>query len=86
MQRCTLRESRLPLGRLRVLSGAQVCAILEAHGYAAVRQRGSHVVMQKRSGGSTVTVPVLQHREIRTGTLQAIIRQSGVPRSAFEEE
>ena len=30
------------------------------------------------------TVPVPDHRELRTGTLLSIIRQSGVPRSAFE--
>ncbi len=71
--------------RLGVFSGRDVCRILERHGFAAVRQRGSHVVMQKRVGTSTVTVPVPDHREIRTGTLLSIIRQSGVPRSAFED-
>lgn len=35
------------MGKLRVLSGKQVCAILARHGFLAVRQRGSHVVMQK---------------------------------------
>ena len=40
--------------------------------------------MQKRENETTVTVPVPNHREIRTGTLQSIIRQSGLPRSAFE--
>lgn len=74
------------MGKLRVLSGAEACAILSAFGFSAVRQRGSHVVMQRRSEKSTTTVPVPQHRELRTGTLLAIIRQSGVPRSAFEEE
>src|ERR1700689_842881 len=44
-------------GRLRVLSGAEVCQILE-HGFAAVRQRGSHRIMQKRIEGTTITVPV----------------------------
>ena len=41
--------------------------------------------MQKRSEGTTVTVPVPDHPELRTGTLQSIIRQSGLPRSLFEE-
>jgi predicted RNA binding protein YcfA (HicA-like mRNA interferase family) len=69
---------------LRVLSGKQVCAILAQHGFAAVRQRGSHVVMQKHLPGTTVTVPVPMHAELRIGTLQSIIRQSGVARSEFE--
>jgi predicted RNA binding protein YcfA (HicA-like mRNA interferase family) len=49
-----------------------------------VRQRGSHVVMQRRAEGTTVTVPVPLHPELRIGTLQSIIRQSGVPRAEFE--
>jgi len=40
--------------------------------------------MQKPLPGTTITVPVPSHSEIRIGTLQAIIRQSGVPRSEFE--
>lgn len=41
--------------------------------------------MQKRVEGSTVTVPVPDHAEIRVGTLLSIIRQSGLPRARFEE-
>lgn len=72
------------MGKLRVLSGSEVCRILAAHGFAEVRRRGSHVVMQKAEGDSTVTVPVPDHKELRIGTLMSIIRQSGVPRSEFE--
>ena len=54
------------------------------HGFVMVRQRGSHVVMQKRLTDSTVTVPVPNHDELKIGTLQSIIRQSGLPRSEFE--
>jgi predicted RNA binding protein YcfA (HicA-like mRNA interferase family) len=31
---------------MRVMSGRQVCAILRAHGFEQVRQRGSHNIMQ----------------------------------------
>lgn len=72
------------MGKLRILSGRQVCAILTKHGFAEVRRRGSHVVMQKQFPGTTITVPVPDHVEIRIGTLQAIIRQSGLPKSEFE--
>jgi len=72
------------LGKLRVLSGREVCAILARHGFAEVRQRGSHIVMQKKLPGTTVTVPVPNHSELRIGTLQSIIRQSGIPRNEFE--
>ena len=69
--------------KLGVSSGAEVCAILSAHGFAQVRQRGSHVVMQRRMEDTTITVPVPNHREIRTGTLLSIIRQSQLPKELF---
>jgi predicted RNA binding protein YcfA (HicA-like mRNA interferase family) len=62
-----------------------VCAILAAHDFEEVRRRGSHVVMQRRTAESTITVPVPAHKEIRIGTLRSIIRQSELPRSLFEE-
>lgn len=73
------------MGRLQVLSGQEVCRVLERHGFIEVRRRGSHIVMQRRSAGITQTVPVPDYREVKIGTLLAIIRQSGVPRSEFEE-
>ena len=72
------------MAKLRVLSGAEVCAILKEAGFTEVRRQGSHVVMQKKFADSTITVPVPDHKELRIGTLQSIIRQSGIPRSQFE--
>jgi len=72
------------LGRLRVLSGREVCRILHDNGFALIRQRGSHAVMQRAVGDSTVTVPVPLHDELKSGTLLAIIRQCGLPRALFE--
>ena len=73
------------MGKLRVLAGRDVCDILRHHGFVEVRRRGSHVVMQRRVAGSTVTVPVPDHVELRIGTLQSIVRQSGLDRALFEE-
>jgi predicted RNA binding protein YcfA (HicA-like mRNA interferase family) len=73
------------LGKLRVLFGRAACAILARHGFVEVRRRGSHIIMQKAlDDGGTTTVPVPDHDELRKGTLQSIIRQSGVHRSEFE--
>lgn len=69
--------------KLGIFSGAEICAILAAEGFRQVRQRGSHVVMQHQTPNGTITVPVLDLREVRIGTLQSIIRQSGVPRERF---
>ena len=74
------------MGRLRVLSGSEVCQILEHHGFTVVRQRGSHRVMQKRTAETTITVPVPLHDPVRTGTLLNIARQAELPKSLFESE
>jgi len=66
------------------LSARQILAILADQGFAEVRRKGSHVVMQRRVERSTITVVVPDHREIRIGTLASIIRQSRLPRELFE--
>lgn len=70
--------------KLRVLSGKEVCKILSQHGFKNVRQKGSHIIMQKKEGNTTITVPVPNHIELRTGTLTGIIRQSGLSKNLFE--
>ena len=74
------------MGKLRTFSGREVCRILNENGFAEVRRRGSHVVMQQRTEDSTVTVPVPIHDELKAGTLRSIIRQSDLPRSLFEAQ
>ena len=66
------------------MSGADVRQILERHGLVLARQRGSHMIMQQRLADTTITVPVPDHGELRTGTLASIIRQSKLPRELFE--
>jgi predicted RNA binding protein YcfA (HicA-like mRNA interferase family) len=74
------------LGKLRVLSGADVSRILEGQGFVQVRQRGSHRVLQRKTDDTTITVPIPMHDSLRRGTLMSIIRQSGLARSLFESE
>ncbi|NTU52701.1 MAG: type II toxin-antitoxin system HicA family toxin [Chlorobiaceae bacterium] len=72
------------MGKLRVCSGQEICQILQRYGFREVRRKGSHIIMQKQIPGSTITVPVPDHKEIKVGTLMSIIRQSGIHRSEFE--
>jgi predicted RNA binding protein YcfA (HicA-like mRNA interferase family) len=69
---------------LRVLSGRKVRRILEANGFVFDRQRGSHMVMVKRTEADSVTVSVPDHKELAIGTLGGIVRESGLPRELFE--
>ena len=63
------------------VSGAEVIRALERLGFAAVRQRGSHVMMRRGSAGCVVPL----HREIKRGTLGGILRQASVEAEAFIE-
>ncbi len=72
--------------KLKILSGKDVCKILSNHGFIQVRQKGSHIVMQKKSENTTVTVPVPNHSEIKIDTLQSNIRQSEIPVEYFENK
>ncbi|MGL4377031.1 MAG: type II toxin-antitoxin system HicA family toxin [Microcoleaceae cyanobacterium] len=72
------------MGKLRVLSAREVCQILAENGFVEVRQRGSHIIMQFKTEETTITVPIPNYAELKIGTLQSIIRQSGLPRYLFE--
>lgn len=72
------------MGKLKTFSGKEICKLLEKHDFAKVRQRGSHIVMQKRTAETTITVPVPNHKQLKTGTLLSIIRQTQLPKELFE--
>jgi predicted RNA binding protein YcfA (HicA-like mRNA interferase family) len=56
---------------LPIISGSTCIAALAKIGYRSVRQKGSHVRLE-RTGRPPVTVPL--HSEIDRGTLRSIIR------------
>ena len=72
------------MGKLKVLSGADICGILAGEGFTQVRQKGDHVSMRRQLLETTITVTVPLHDEVAKGTLSSITRESGVPRSKFE--
>jgi predicted RNA binding protein YcfA (HicA-like mRNA interferase family) len=71
------------MGRLKVLSATEAAKVPEKSGLREVRRSSSHIILLQ-TNGSTVTVPVPNHREIPVGRLLSIIRQSGLPRKLFE--
>ena len=71
------------MGKLSILSGKEVCKILSNYGFIEIRQKGSHIIIQKQFEGTTITIPVPNHNEIKIGTLQSIIRQSGLSKDLF---
>jgi len=69
--------------RLLPLSAREVCRVLQKHGFAIVRQKGSHIILRKELRDRGITVPVPNHSELAKGTLKSIIDQSEIPRSEF---
>ena len=62
--------------KLPVLSGSDLVRVLEKAGFKLIRQRGSHVVLQKREASQVITTVIPQHKELARGTLRAILRQA----------
>jgi len=62
--------------RVPKLSGRQAVAAFERLGFEVRRRRGSHIVMVKPGFPETLSVP--DHRQLRPGTLRALIREAGL--------
>ena len=65
---------KLQVPKLPSVSGKKIIRSLNKIGFIIVRQKGSHVFMQK--GEETVTVPL--HDPVKKTTLKSILDQSGV--------
>ena len=72
--------------RLTPVSGAEVIRVLERLDFVQVRQRGSHVVMKKRTvNGEVVCVVPVHRKPVPIGTLHSILRQANLTPEEFLE-
>ena len=62
------------MAKLPVLSGKELITVLKGIGFQFVRQRGSHISLQK--GVYKAVVPL--HDELARGTLLGILKQCGL--------
>jgi predicted RNA binding protein YcfA (HicA-like mRNA interferase family) len=67
--------------RLPKLSGEDLIKALKKAGFHFVRQRGSHISLQK--GKYKTVVPL--HDELATGTLLAILKQCGLSKEELSK-
>lgn len=72
------------MSRLPVISGRAAVAALTRMG-CVVRQKGSHVRMRHLGSGTRQPVTVPDHKELKDGTLRAIIRDAGASVDEFCE-
>jgi len=68
---------------LRRVSGETAAHALERLGFTRVRQRGSHLVMKKRTYEGTTGCVVPMHRTLAIGTLRSVLRQAKVTPEEF---
>ncbi len=69
--------------KLPRLSCQEVIKILSKIGFSVSRQKGSHIILVKQVSTGKKAVVVPNHKEIDTGTLLEIIRQSGLKKEEF---
>lgn len=67
--------------RLPVLSGEELIKILKKAGFSIVRQKGSHVSLQKENLKSVVPL----HSELAKGTLLGILKQCGLSKEQLND-
>ena len=63
---------------LPAVSGRELIRALRRAGFVVLRQKGSHVSLEKRTPAGYWRTIVPMHREIRPGTLSDILNQSGL--------
>ena len=73
-------------GGLPVVKGRQLIRALERAGFVVDRiVGGHHILVYPGDATRTVTVPVHANRDVKPGTLRAIIRQAGFTMDEFRD-
>ena len=67
--------------KLPVLSGRLARRAFEKAGWVFDRQRGSHMILRKPDTPGMLSIP--DHRELDTGLLRGLIRDSGLSVDQF---
>jgi predicted RNA binding protein YcfA (HicA-like mRNA interferase family) len=57
----------------RDLPGEQLASLLRRHGYEITRQTGSHLRLTSTAKGSEHHITIPRHKELKVGTLNAIL-------------
>jgi predicted RNA binding protein YcfA (HicA-like mRNA interferase family) len=67
------------------LSFTQIVKTLQRDGWTVVRQRGSHIRLQKRIGDDVLKITVPAHRPVKRSTLAHILKQARIDVDHFLE-
>jgi len=67
--------------KLPVVSGVEVVKTFSKAGWIVVRERGSHIIMEKEGVDMLLTVP--RKNEVKRGTLRSLIADAGMTVDEF---
>jgi predicted RNA binding protein YcfA (HicA-like mRNA interferase family) len=71
--------------KLPVVSGRKTIKALCKAGFVVVRQKGSHVQMEKQTKHGVIKVTVPLHSSLKKGVLRIILKQAGLSIGEFLE-
>jgi predicted RNA binding protein YcfA (HicA-like mRNA interferase family) len=71
--------------KLPSVSGERLIKALKRAGFVQLRQKGSHVSLEKRIGDKVWMTVVPMHSEVARGTLADILKQCGLTLAEFLE-
>lgn len=64
------------MSKVPSLSYTQIIKALQRNGWTVVRQRGSHIRLQKRFGDEVLKITVPAHRPVKRSTLAHTVKRS----------
>ena len=70
--------------KLKIISGKELCKILEKLGFEKIQGKGSHIRF-KHSDGRRTVVPIHGNEKIGRGLLKEILKQLKLTRDEFLE-
>ena len=60
------------------ISGKEMLKILALFGFEVIRQKGSHVVLKKKTQVGELGTVVPMHKELAEGTIRGILKQAKI--------
>lgn len=63
----------------------RIIRALQRDGWVVVRQRGSHIRLQKRTGDEVLKITVPAHKPVKRSTLSHILKQARMDLDRFLE-
>jgi predicted RNA binding protein YcfA (HicA-like mRNA interferase family) len=73
------------VSKIPSLSHTQIIKALQRDGWTVVRQRGSHIRLQKHVGDELLKITVPAHRPVKRSTLAHILKQARLDVDRFLE-